>query len=186
MSSKIFKIRLCGLSILYLLLIACSSSIDPDTDNQYIRIYFYYPDSTLHYIIEDDATVQGAIYYVPYELSFLANADKLGYTSAGLFNFSGGTPFHIGVSFTGKGTGVYYWNDDSLESMLVFQETDSAFDQSYLFYSGKTEVTKYGKVGERVKGSFSGNAILKSTSDTLEIFGDFSLIRRNDFTFETP
>jgi hypothetical protein len=182
---KILEAQILVMLILWSISVSCSVNTDPDFSTQYIQINFQYPDSTIHYIIEEDLIIHGATYYYPYyNLPFLENADSLGYTSAGLFDFSDHIPFHIRVAFTGKGLGTYYRKNDSLESILYFQKTQNAFDNPYSFYNGMTEITEYGKIGERVKGSFSGNTIERSTGDSLTVNGDFNLLRGNDFTFE--
>lgn len=172
--------------LLLISLSGCSGLDNDDATLQYIQVTFSHPDSTEHYKIEDFSAFPGAVYYKPPIASFLANADSLGFTSAGLFDFSGSIPFHISVSFTGNSEGTFYWNSDSLESTYIFQKNQEEFGILFRMLEGYTNVTKYGAIGERLKGRFFGTVLNTETADTVILDGDFSVIRGKDFSINQP
>ncbi|MCB0282677.1 MAG: hypothetical protein KDF60_08880 [Calditrichaeota bacterium] len=173
-------------SIFLGVLTACSGLDGNDVKSQYFKINYTYPDSVESYKIEDQSSFPRAVYYTPPIASFLVNADSLGFTSVGLFDFSGSVPFHIGTSFTGKSGGVYSWDSDSLESIFIFQKDQELDDLTFREISGYTAVTKYGAIGERVEGSIYGIVVSIVTGDTVQLAGEFSVIRGKDFTLGQP
>jgi len=176
MTTKVISILL-----IILLQIGCSSVNEQENEEQHIQLSIGGSDTSYTLIIKDNSFIQGAIYYEPESFSsYLHGADKLGYTSIGLFNSSGSVPFHISILFAGNQTGTFYWNNDSLESSLFVQISEEPFSNPFYYVSGFTKVLNFAKVGDKINGLVSGLIIEQSSGDTLSISGDFSLIRRPD------
>ena len=184
------KIKTLGENMKWILLIIsfiifqCSSLFDSEAENQYIRLTLSGENVNEKLFIEDNSTVQGVVYFNVQDDVYgspINGGDSLGYTQAGLFDFSGSTPFHLSVSFPGKKTGTYEWLARGFEGRITIQRTSDIYSE-FKNLQGHIQVDKYGDIGERVKGSIFGTVVELSSNDTLQVTGEFSLIRKNDFT----
>ena len=85
------------------------------------------------------------------------------------------------ISFPGKSTDTYSWDNSSSYSNVAF--TIGGVTYSGISGQGNTKVTKYGEVGSTIEGTFSGKiyGVSGSKIDTMQISGgQFSMVRLGD------
>lgn len=88
-------------------------------------------------------------------------------------------PYSVYIVFPNNEIGSYPWEGLLPYSFINIQLTSSSsgFNQLISTSDGKTTITSYGKVGEPIIGSFNGNFLQRSTYDTVNINGNFSIQR---------
>lgn len=88
-------------------------------------------------------------------------------------------PYSVDIVFPNQEIGSYSWEGLLQYSFINIQLTSSSsgFNQLISTTDGKTTITSYGKVGELIIGNFNGDFIQRSTYDTVNINGNFSIQR---------
>ena len=155
----------------------CSSINESEQDDQFISITLS-GDNYSKTLRIDNSIRSGAMYVTDSQV--YPYTDSLNYTLLTLFNSEDAEPYYISMTFPGKEEGIFNWTN-SISSLLIIQLTEG-FGTGFLNLQGTTEVTKYGSVGKRIEGNISGALLETSTQDTINVIGEFSLIRDNDFT----
>ena len=91
------------------------------------------------------------------------------------------SPSSIIMSFSGNRPGIYEWEGILSRDYINIQISPNHGDE-YYSSEGQTEITKYGKIGETVEGSFSGSFFKRQIPaiDTVMISGGFVLLRNED------
>ena len=155
----------------------CSSINDSDQDDQFISLSL--SGSNYKKTLRIDNSIRSGAMYVT-DSQVYPFTDSLAYTLLSLFNSEDAEPHYISITFPGKEEGLYEWSR-SISSLLLIQLAED-FGNNFFNLQGSTEVTKYGSIGKKIEGNISGTLLEISTQDTINVIGEFSLIRGNDFT----
>ena len=153
-------------------LFSCSSVDDPLSQEQYISITLTYKDSveTLKIVDKSFSPVDGAKYF---------DTSTAKYTSIMLSDRTDNEPYFLSVIFPGDTIGNYDWTIPY--NSILIQKSKEERIPILININGQTNVTTYGSIGERVEGNFNGVVRNFSSADIININGDFSVQRVDDY-----
>ncbi len=150
----------------------CSSVDDPLSQEQYISFTLIYKDSveTLKIIDKSFTPIDGATYF---------NTNDAKYTSIRLHDQTENEPYFLSLTFPGDTAGIYDWTIPW--NSILIQKNKDVRAPILIIINGQTNITTYGSIGDRVEGNFNGVVRNLSSADTINIHGDFSVQRVNDY-----
>lgn len=102
-----------------------------------------------------------------------------GETYAAFWGKTGSDSIYVAFQFNGNKKGSFDWRQENYDAAVIVMDDNNAM--LYLATSeGKTNVTNYGAVGEKIEGTISGKMIETSSMDEITVSGSFSIVRAPD------
>lgn len=113
--------------------------------------------------------IEGFSSYIPEE----------GETYAAFWGKTGSDSIYVAFQFNGSKKGSFDWRPENYDAAVIVMDDNNAM--LYLATSdGKTNVTNYGAVGEKIEGTISGKMIETTSMDEIIVSGSFSIVRAPD------
>lgn len=102
-----------------------------------------------------------------------------GETYAAFWGKTGSDSIYVAFQFTGNKKGSFDWRQENYDAAVIVMDDNNAL--LYLATSeGKTNVTNYGAVGEKIEGTISGKLTETSSMNDISVNGSFSIVRAPD------
>jgi len=147
---------------------SCSTGNDPNFNGQFISVKLKYTGSseTLKILDDDFNPGNGATYI-----------DSVKVTSINLLDVPSSEPLHLQIFLYDNKIGEYDW--EAYQYLMYINKNHQI--RGLITISGKTNITMYGAVGERIEGSINGIVRTTTSEDRISVKGNFSVLRLNDF-----